>query len=66
MFDIFTALLGIISISVLAGTICKVLLSSPKVWDEMICDEENQMLEQKEVLENYDELRKGNPHIWMD
>jgi hypothetical protein len=59
--DIFTALLGILSICAAAGTICKILLREPKVWDD-----EDWFLEDTEAAVNYDSLRKEKPHIWID
>ncbi len=59
MIDIFTAFLGIISILALAGATFKILTKQPKVWDEEWSPEDIEM------FENYDELRKEKPHIWM-
>jgi hypothetical protein len=58
--DVFTALLGIISVCALAGAVLKILTQQPKVWDE------DWFPEELETFENYDELRKDNPHIWMN
>jgi len=59
--DIFTALLGIVSICALAGVITKIMLNPPKVWDE-----DNSIPGAIEELSDYNKIRKGNPHIWMD
>jgi hypothetical protein len=61
MVDIFTLLLGIVSICVLAGAVTKIMLRPPKVWDE-----EDWMSVEIEEGNDYKELRKNNPHIWMD
>jgi hypothetical protein len=60
MVDIFTLLLGIITICALAGAVTKIMLSPPKVWDE----EDWTPVE----IEGGDdeEIRKNKPHIWMD
>jgi hypothetical protein len=59
--DIFTALLGLLSIGAFGAAISKILLSEPKVWNE----EHWESLETKEAPD-YNELRKSNPHIWME
>jgi hypothetical protein len=59
--NIFTALLGIISFCALAGAVTKMMLSPKKVWDE-----DHWTPEQIESPENYNQLREGKPHIWMD
>jgi hypothetical protein len=61
MLDIFTALLGILSICALAGAVNKIMFSPKKVWDEA-----DWMPEQIAEPENFEELRKGNPHIWLE
>jgi len=61
MFDIFTALIGIGSICALLGSITRMLLAPPKVWDEDDCT-----LEEIEAAPDYNELRKQKPHIWID
>lgn len=61
MVNIFTALLGVVSVCVLAGVATKILFSLAKVWDE-----EDWIHEDIEECLDYDELRKGNPHIWID
>jgi hypothetical protein len=61
MVDIFTLLLGIASICVLAGAVTKIMLRPPKVWDE-----EEWMSVEIEDGNDYKELRKNKPHIWMD
>jgi hypothetical protein len=61
VFDIFTAIISIGSLCALLGTICKTLLAPPKVWDEIDCS-----MEELESAPDYDELRKENPHIWID
>ena len=60
MLDIFTALLGILSICALAGAVNKIMFSPKKVWEE-----DDWMPEQKVEAENFEELRKRNPHIWL-
>ena len=61
MVDIFTLLLGIVSIGVLAGAVTKTMLRPPKVWDE-----EDWMSVEIEEGNDFEEIRKNNPHIWMD
>ncbi len=61
MIDIFSAVIGLGSICALTGAILKILLSPPKNWEY-----ENWELEEIEGITDYDELRKENPHIWMD
>jgi len=61
VFDIFTALIGIGSLCALLGTICKVLLAPPKVWNE-----DEYSMEELEAAPDYNELRKENPHIWIN
>jgi hypothetical protein len=61
VFDIFTALLGIVSMCALFGAITKIILRPPKVWDE-----EDWIDEEIEELSDFNEIRKGNPHIWME
>jgi hypothetical protein len=61
MVDIFTLLLGIASIGVLATAVTKIMLPPPKVWDE-----EDWMSVEIEEGNDYQELRKNKPHIWMD
>jgi hypothetical protein len=61
VFDVFTALLAIGSTCALLGTVCKVLLAPPKVWDE-----DKFSMEELEAAPDYNELRKKNPHIWID
>ncbi len=61
MVDIFTALLGVIWVCVLASAICKILVSPPKIWDD-----DNWGPAEIETSVNYDELRKERPHIWME
>jgi hypothetical protein len=59
--DIFTALLGIISICALVRTITKILLSPPKAWDQ-----DNWIPEEIDEYSDYKKIRKRNPHIWID
>ena len=59
--DIFTALLGIVSVCALFGVVTKIILRPPKVWEE-----EEWMCEEPEDCSDYKEIRKGNPHIWME
>ncbi len=61
MVDIFTALLGIVSVCALFGAVTKIILRPPKVWEE-----EDWMCEELEDHFDYNEIRKGNPHIWME
>ena len=61
MFDIFTGLIGIGSLCALLGTITRILLTPPKVWDD-----DDRTLEEIEAAVDYKELRKENPHIWLD
>ena len=61
MVDIFTALLGIISICALGGAVFKVLSTPPKIWDDEDCQ-----FEEIESSVDYKELRGERPHIWMD
>ena len=61
MVDIFTLLLGIVSICVLAAAVTKIILRPPKVWDE-----EDWMSVEIEEGNDYKEIRKSKPHIWMD
>ena len=59
--DIFSALLGIASVCVMFRAVTKVILRPPKVWDE----EEVWIHEEIEELSDYNEIRKQNPHIWI-
>ncbi len=61
MIDIFTDLLGIVSICALFRVVAKVILRPSKVWDE-----KDWIDEALEEVSDYHELRKQNPHIWMD
>ncbi len=61
MVDIFTALLGVISVFALFGAVAKVIFSPTKVWYE-----EDWTYEEIEGFSDYNEIRKANPHIWMD
>ncbi len=61
MIDIFTALLAVVSICALFGVVTRIILTPPKVWDE-----DNRMPGEIEELSDYAEIRKANPHIWMD
>ncbi len=61
MVDIFTLLLGIVLICVLAGAATKIMLTPPKVWDE-----EDWMPFEIEEGDGYEETGKSKPHIWMD
>lgn len=58
--DIFTALLGITSVFILVRAVTKIIIRQPKVWDE------NWTYEEIEELSDYNEIRKHNPHIWME
>jgi hypothetical protein len=59
--DIFSALLGIASIFVMFRAVTKVIIRPPKVWDE----EEVWTNDEMEELSDYNEIRKQNPHIWI-
>ncbi len=59
--DIFTALFAVVSICALFGVVTRIILTPPKVWDE-----DNRMPGEIEELSDYAEIRKANPHIWMD
>ena len=61
MFDIFTALIGVVSICALLGSITRILLTPPKDWGEDGCAPE-----EIEASPDYNELRKQKPHIWID
>lgn len=61
MIDIFTLLLGALSISLLAGAVAKIMLSPPKVWDEG-----DWMSVEIEEGVDFEEVRRNNPHIWID
>ena len=54
MVDIFTLLLGIASICVLAGAVTKIMLRPPKVWDE-----EDWMSVEIEDGSDFEEIRKN-------
>ena len=60
MVDIFTLLLGIVSICALAGVVTKIMLTPPKVWDE------DWIPFEIEDGCDYEETGKNKPHIWMD
>jgi len=61
--DIFSLLLGTVAVFVVVGVITKTILAPPKVWDpDDWAPEELEGLEEN----NYDEMRKENPHIWID
>ena len=61
MTDIFTILLGVVSICALAGAVARMMLSPPKVWDKA-----DWIPEEIEEVQDYEEIRRVNPHIWMD
>ncbi len=61
MIDIFTAMLGIASVVVMFRAVSKVILRSPKVWHER----EDWTHEEIEELSDYNEIRKQNPHTWI-
>lgn len=61
MVDIFTLLLGVVSICVLAGAVAKTMLRPSKVWDE-----EDWMSVEIEDGSDFEEIRKNKQHIWMD
>jgi hypothetical protein len=58
--DIFTALFGIASVCVMVRAITNIIFRQPKVWDEDWAHEEI------EELTDYNEIRKQNPHIWIE
>jgi hypothetical protein len=59
--DIFTTLLGIISVCALFGAVTEVILRPAKVWYE-----EDWTYEEIEEFSDYNEIRKANLHIWID
>ncbi len=61
MVDIFAASLGIISVFTLLGAVTRIILRPPKIWDQ-----EDWVSGEIEGISDYDELRKENPHVWMD
>lgn len=61
MVDIFSALLGLIAICALTGAAAKLMLRQPKVWEH-----EDWFSSEIEGTPNCEEIRKENPHIWMD
>lgn len=58
--DIFSIVLGIIAIFAV-GAVAKMMLAPPKVWNE-----DDWLPEKLEENNDYEEMRKGNPHIWLD
>lgn len=61
MFDIFTALLGIISFCALVSAVAKIILRPRKEWEVG-----DWLSEELEEQTDYKELRKENPHIWIN
>ncbi len=61
MIDIFSLLLGIIAVFVVGGAITKMMFAPPKVWDS-----DAWAPEELEENNDYDEMRKENPHIWIN
>ncbi len=61
MVDIFSLLLGTVAVFVVVGAITKTVLAQPKVWDP-----DDWAPEELEENNDYDEMRKENPHIWID
>ena len=59
--DIFSALIGIASLCVMFRAVTKVFLRPRKVWDQ-----ENWIHEEIEEMSDYNEIRKQNPHIWIE
>jgi hypothetical protein len=59
--DIFTALLGVLSICALTGAVFKIMLAPPKVWDDDVWQPK-----EIEGSEEYGEPRQTRPHIWME
>jgi hypothetical protein len=59
--DIFTLLLAILSICAVAGAAIKIMLTPPKVWDEV-----DWIPMEIEDEDDYEESGKNKPHIWMD
>ena len=60
MVDIFSLLLGTVAVFVVVGAITKTVLAQPKVWDP-----DDWAPEELEENNDYDEMRKENPHIWI-
>ncbi len=60
MFDVFTILLGTVSLCVAAAAALKIFMTPKKDWED-----EEWMFEQIEEKTDFDQLRKTNPHIWM-
>jgi len=58
--DIFSIVLGIIAIFAV-GAVAKMKLAPSKVWNE-----DDWLPEELEENNDYEEMRKGNPHIWLD
>ncbi len=61
MVDIFSLLLGTVAVFVVVGAITKTILAQPKVWDP-----DDWAPEELEENNDYDEMRKENPHIWIN
>ncbi len=61
MVNTFSLLLGIFAVFVVVGAITKTMLTPPKVWDP-----DDWAPEELEENNDYDEMRKENPHIWIN
>ncbi len=61
MVDIFSLLLGTVAVFVVVGAITKTILAQPKVGDP-----DDWAPEELEENNDYDEMRKENPHIWIN
>ncbi len=61
MVDIFSLLLGLVTICVLISAAAKIMLREPKVWEH-----EDWFSIEIEGTSDYKAIRKENPHIWMD
>jgi hypothetical protein len=58
--DIFSLLLDTVAVFVV-GAVTNTVLAQPKVWDP-----DDWAPEELEEINDYDEMRKENPHIWID
>ena len=58
--DIYTALFGIASMCVMFRGLANILFRPPKIWDEDWAHEEI------EEPADSNEIRKQNPHIWIE
>ncbi len=60
VFNIFTALLGIVQVCVLVRAIAKMILRQSERYDE------DRFYEQTEEDSEYEEISKENSHVWMN